>query len=144
MDNQKLAEQICRMNIENLRQISRLSQAALAQGEDAVLMSLYFWDRPVFAGEFIEKLGLTTGRIANILKKLEEKRYINRTADREDRRRVYVSLTESGRQHAERRYEAMFRVHRELLDRLGPEDAMELMRILGRLCGAGQEQRHGA
>ena len=144
MDNQELAERMYRMSVENLRQIARLSQAVLAQGEDAVLVCLYSWDHPVFAGEFIDRLGLTTGRIANILKKLEEKRYITRTADREDRRRVYVSLTDTGRRHAEKRRQAMVRACREALDALGPEDALARTRILGRLCAAPRTRQTGA
>ena len=144
MDNQKLAEQICRQHLEHMRQIAHLGQTILAQGEDAVVISLYILERPVFAGDFIEKLGLTTGRIANILKKLEEKKLITRTSDREDRRRVHVSLTEAGRRHAEDKYQAMIRVHRELLDRLGAEDTRELMRILNRLEGFAEDVKPSA
>ena len=134
MDNNALAERLCRMHIDHhLQQITQFNQTVFVQGEDAIVLSLYLMDHPAFAGEFCEKLGLTTGQIANILKKLEEKQYITRTADREDRRRVHVTLTDAGRQHAEKKYRAMVRVHRELLDRLGEKDGQELLRILARL-----------
>ena len=138
MDHQELAERLCRMHVEHMREISRLAQTAIAQGEDAVLISLYDIERPVFAGEFIEKLGLTTGRIANILKKLEEKGLVSRVSDREDRRRVRVSLTEAGRRHAEQKFQAMVRIERALLDQLGPADAEELARIIDRLAAASE------
>ena len=109
-----------------------------------MLISLYFLDHPVFAGEFIEKLGLTTGRIANILKKLEEKDLIVRTADKEDRRRVHVALTEAGRSRAGRKYADMVRVHQTLIERLGPEDTWELARILDRLAAFADRPQAGA
>ena len=132
MDYQAMAERVCRMNFAHMRDFYRLFQSVAAQGEDAILLCLYLANRPMFAGEFIGKLGLTTGRIANILKRLEAKALVARISDREDRRRVSVSLTEAGQRQAEQQYLQSVQKHRELLAYLGEADAQELIRILSR------------
>ena len=141
MDYQAMAERVCRMSFSHMRDLYRLCQSMAAQGEDAVILCLYLTNRPMFAGEFLEKLGLTTGRIANILKRLEEKSLVTRISDREDRRRVSVSLTEAGRQQAERQYLQSVQNHRELLAYLGEADAQELIRILSRALEFSGKQK---
>ena len=44
-------------------------------------------------------LSMQPGSISEILAKLEAKDYIRRTRDREDKRRVMISLTDSGREY---------------------------------------------
>jgi DNA-binding MarR family transcriptional regulator len=48
----------------------------------------------ISAGELAERAGLTSGSITAVIDRLEEKGYVRRVADPEDRRRVLLELTE--------------------------------------------------
>lgn len=109
-------------------------------GENGVLYRLYMNETTdageeagTLAGELARSMGLTSGRIANILKQLETKGYVVRSSGTSDRRRVYVELTEAGRTHIEEVYQGNLRDIERHLEKLGEEDAREYIRILGRL-----------
>jgi DNA-binding MarR family transcriptional regulator len=48
----------------------------------------------ISAGELAERAGLTSGSVTAVVDRLEEKGYVRRVADPEDRRRVLLELTE--------------------------------------------------
>jgi DNA-binding MarR family transcriptional regulator len=48
----------------------------------------------ISAGELAERAGMTSGSITAVVDRLEEKGYVRRVADPEDRRRVLLELTE--------------------------------------------------
>ena len=91
------------MHLEYMRVLDDIVERSATRGESGVLLYLYHVDRPMYPGELTEKLGLTTGRIANILKELERERLILRTPDVLDKRRVRVALTPEGEALARRR-----------------------------------------
>lgn len=49
---------------------------------------------PITAGELADRIGLTTGAVTGVLDRLEKAGLLIRERDREDRRRVYVRITE--------------------------------------------------
>ena len=102
------------------------------KGEAGVLLCLHQQGDSMLSGELMERMGLTTGRIANILKQMEQKGLIARCHDSGDRRRVYVSLTELGASCAEERLRQMNEAHVRILQNLGEEDAKELVRLMER------------
>ena len=103
-------------------------------GEDGVLYRLLIGDAEgTLAGDLARSMGLTSGRIANILKQLEAKGYVARSTGQSDRRQVNVQLTEEGRSHIRDAYDDNIRVIEENLRLLGEADANEYIRILGRI-----------
>lgn len=102
------------------------------RGETALLMTLFRAGTPLSPGELADESRVSSARVANILRALEEKGLVSRTHSAADRRRVEVALTEAGREDAEarraRRHEAVAAYLREL----GEQDARELVRIVGR------------
>ena len=112
--------------------LGALTEAVPFQGEDGVLLCLRRSDSPMLSGAIMAQTGLTTGRIANILKALERKGLIARTPDEEDRRRVHVALTGAGRDRAERLYERMLARLARTFSRLGETDTRELIRLTDR------------
>ena len=81
-------------------------------------------------------MGVSSARIAALLKHLEQKGWIRRCADELDERRVNVSLTEAGRELiSERRKEAIGRVAAALRS-LGEEDAHEYVRLQQKMLDA--------
>ena len=132
MEEVRLAEQLGQMNLEHLKELYRLGESLTVQGEEGVLFCLYHARRSMLPGEIMARMGLTTGRVANILRQLEGKGLILRMQDAGDRRRVHVSLTEQGEALANRRYLEFTRRHQALLSYLGDADAREMLRLMQR------------
>ena len=86
----------------------------------------------LLAGELGERTGLSTGRVSNILRQLEAKGLVSRLQDELDHRCVHVSLTKAGRAHAQQLESDAIKAHAALLERLGANDAAELVRIVRR------------
>jgi len=81
-------------------------------------------------GDLGRELGVTGPRITVILNDLEKRGQIQRTTAEEDRRSVVVTLTRDGRETVEQfNCRRRMRVTR-LVEKIGPEDARALLRIL--------------
>jgi len=132
MDYAALAEQAGRMQCEGLKELGRLAGLFAAQGESSVLLCLRRRNESMLSGELMERLGLTTGRVANLLRQMERKGLVLRRQDQSDRRRVYVVLTGLGEEAAEAQYRAVMGASRRLLEYLGEDDARELLRLMKR------------
>lgn len=100
------------------------------RGEYGVLRYLVYVQDHVSAGLLTEQLHVVPGRMTDILNSLENKGWIARNRDEEDRRRIKVSITEKGkiqarqmRAHIREEYQGMFQI-------LGKRDTEELIRLL--------------
>ena len=136
MDAMKLGEALWTMHLEHIRALDQIVEASNTRGESGMLLYLYHVGRPMYPGELTEKMGLTTGRIANILKVLEQTGMIMRTTDARDRRRVQVELTQEGESAARARHEDAMRCHAALMDQLDAEQARRLAEALRALSDA--------
>lgn len=86
-----------------------------------------------YATDIIKHFGLTPGRVANILKKLEQRQLIVRHEDTVDQRKFCILLTKKGVMYANELYSQMNDGHARILAALGQEDASEGLRILKRV-----------
>lgn len=102
-------------------------------GETGVLTLLFRRTGPMLAGDLARTLGLTTGRIASILKGLEGKGLVHRVSVPGDKRRVSVSLTPKGIQWAQNAYERLLMRVSRLLEQLGEADAQDLLRLIEKM-----------
>ena len=130
MDAMKLGETLWTMHLENMRVLEAIVERSRTRGESGVLLYLYHVGRPMFPGELTEKLGLTTGRIANILKVLERSGQVVRTPDPLDKRRVQVALTPKGESLARRQNADAVVFHARLMSRLNEAEASQCMDML--------------
>lgn len=73
-----------------------LQLESFLQGEQKVLSFIFNSEGDVLPGEIASSLGMTPARVAGVLGALEKKGYILRRTDEKDRRKVIVSITESG------------------------------------------------
>lgn len=80
-----------------------------------------------------EEFRISTARVANVLNSLERKGYVRRERSLEDRRRVYLHITEAGRALARREKEDALACIRGMLTDLGEADAAEYVRISKRI-----------
>lgn len=85
---------------------------------------------PVSAGELASRMGISSGRIANILSSLDRKKYIERRRSSRDRRQINVSLTQKGSDHIHHVYENAKNSHILLLQKMGEEDAEDFIRLM--------------
>ena len=130
----ELAQELFRLRTLEYEKGSDAKIAYASTGENGVLYRLYISETgEALAGDLARGMGLTSGRIANILKQLESKNYVVRSSGEKDRRKVYVALTGEGRAHIEEVYQGNLRDIETYLEKLGEEDAKEYIRILGRL-----------
>lgn len=136
MDYRKLAEELCSIHYEYIKHNAYANSENIWKGEIGVLVYLLKHGEDTQAGDLSEALSLTTGRIANILKSLEQKKYIDRRRSIHDKRNITVSLTDTGRTFATEKYEYALQEHICLLEQLGTEDAKEYIRLNQKLLNA--------
>lgn len=100
------------------------------RGEYGVLRYLYYIQDHVHAGTLTQQLHVVPGRMTDILNSLEAKGWIRRDKDEEDRRRVNVCITETGKAQAVGMREMIHKEYEGMYQILGKKDTEELIRLL--------------
>lgn len=111
----------------------RPSMRNASRGEMGILHELMCAQQGLTPTELAERSHLTSARVANVLRSLEEKGFIVREHSSVDRRRVTVRPTEAGRAHMERGRAEFESQASAFLAQLGEKDAQEALRILRRI-----------
>jgi len=109
------------------------------QGEAFVLYLISLRDGDVLPGEISHEMDVSSARIAAALNNLEKKGLIARRIDESDRRKILVSITETGRETAERQSRAVTKGVAGMLSILGERDAVDFVRITGRVTEIANE-----
>ena len=141
MDYFSLAEQMLsvRARLSHLPAGEAISDACGGEFFALASMLLLLDDAPGCPSGLRRSMGVSSARIAALLKHLEQKGWISRSADKHDERRVNVSLTDAGRELINRRRrEAIERVAAALRS-LGEEDAHEYVRLQQKMLDALSE-----
>lgn len=99
-------------------------------GERAVLFSLDKGSSPLSAGEIASTLSVSTARVAVVLKSLAKKSFVLVTADKTDKRKTLVSLTQEGKNFIESQKQKLVDRTSKLLEILGKKDAKNFVRIM--------------
>ena len=130
---EQLAEELIRTHMDLIRVPARRQMARLNRGEQSVLQYLLVHESPAHPGDLSRSLEVSTARVAALLGVMEGKGLIARSADPEDNRQVIVTLLPVGIQAIRTiRTQARDAVVR-MLEKLGPEDAEEYLRIQKRI-----------
>lgn len=126
---EELATELLRLNIGMLQEPAKQKISKMTRGEFFVLNYLMTHQNQAHPAEISRSMVVSTARIAALLSRLEEKQYISRASDPSDNRQVIVTLLPQGLALIQRiRNEVIAAVVR-MLERLGPEDAREYIRI---------------
>ncbi len=133
MDYEKLAREFFEMHFLRARQKIDLGKIISASGEEGVLLSVFHSKGKILVGDICRQLGLSPGRVTNIIKILEKRGYVAKEQGVQDRRRVYITLTEDGEKHIERKYREAVERHRLILERMGEHDAQEYFRLVKKI-----------
>jgi len=112
-----------------------LSEHGLAEGEWKVISSLRLKAPPYrrSAGQLARRSDLSTGAMTSRLDKLEERGFIRRLPDPEDRRGVLVELTKAGERVWEKALGAQASKESLIADALTKDEQRQLNALLRRL-----------
>lgn len=94
------------------------------------LVYLYTGKEPVSAGDISKQLGVSTARVAVILRKMQEKGDITKETDPKDARKVVIRITSKGREFIEQRKSMFFNDIRDMTEKIGKERFDEFLDIL--------------
>ena len=86
-----------------------------------------------------ELLCVSKSALSQILSILEDKGLIERTMTKSDRRVVYVSLTELGREKLKKSFENINRVVDRIFEKMGDEDTELLIRLMNKVSSIIRE-----
>ena len=118
------------MQIDDARELNRIAEVLQVRGEDGILLWLAKQHKGAYAIDIIKHFNLTPGRVANIMKKLEAKKFVTRKTASEDQRKALITLTPAGKKHAadvEKRNEA---AAQSVLDTIGEEKGTAFVNTL--------------
>ncbi|NLG83983.1 MAG: MarR family transcriptional regulator [Firmicutes bacterium] len=108
--------------------------AGLTPGEAHVLFCIGRAGGPEAPGirvsEISDSLKVTSPTITQFIKGLEERGFVERTADKEDRRAVRIKLTEKGAQAIEEAHKALLASFEGLVTHLGEEKSNLLAELM--------------
>ena len=133
-----LTQQLLINQLRYSKQLSQLTEFLNASGEYSILYLMYHEPDPHSAGEFAERLDLSPGRVANVLKALEKKDLIERKKDPSDGRRTMVILTQKGKEYICQTYTQAIDVYHSLIEEIGEHDTREFLRITKKLLEASR------
>ena len=98
-----------------------------------VLSYLYDNDTNVIPSELGKMMNVSTPRITTILNKLEAKNLIERKISPEDRRNVFITLSNEGRKMAAEKKAQQEKLIQTLVSRVDEQDIQAFIRVLDAL-----------
>lgn len=98
-------------------------------GLHAVLRYLYETQETVTAGKISEKMGISTARVAVLLKKMAAKGLIEKEKDASDGRIVVVRISESGKAYAKKIKDNIYAQLSVIIDKIGMDRMLEFAQI---------------
>lgn len=114
-------------NFSVFERITRVSR-----GEIFVLKILLLRDGTSTPTEISEAMRSTKGRVSAILNSLEKKGFVGREIDRDNRRNIIVTLTDSGRDHVMEELRECYRIVAHVFEELGEEDSKKFVELTER------------
>lgn len=134
----KLKNQLCFPLYAVSKEIVRLYKPSLDELDltyTQYITLMVLWEhQKMSVKELGEYLYLDSGTLTPVLKKLEQKGYVQRQRDKEDERVLVVTLTETGKTMREKAVKIPEKMGACV--NLEPEEAKELYRILYKILGS--------
>ena len=93
----------------------------------------------MLTGVVAARMHITSGTVTSLLDNLERKKYVVRSSDPDDRRRVLVDITATAQALLDEALPAIQQVARQLVDRIGPQRQQALLDILDEIRQAAAE-----
>ena len=83
-------------------------------------------DHPVTMTKFAGEMGITKQQLTKLVNDLEEQNYVRRSHNRENRRQVYIEITDEGLAHLERMLGEIVHEIMRSLENFSPEDRQQI------------------
>ena len=115
-------------NFSVFERITRVSR-----GEIFVLKILLFNNGTSTPTEISEAMKSTKGRISAILNSLEKKGFIGREIDKDNRRNIIVTLSDSGRDYVMKELLECYRIVAHVFEELGEKDSKKFVELTERV-----------
>lgn len=111
-------------------------------GEEAVLMQLSMKcsGTDVTPSDISESLNVSSARVAVSLNRLEDKGFITREIDLEDRRKIIIKLTKEGSTEASKIKEKHLGMFQNMLEKIGMDEANKLYESLSSVLNVVLEE----
>ena len=109
------------------------------RGTGFVLAYLRQAEGEVIAGDLARELGVSTARIAALLKKMEKNGLVERHHAKADARQTVVEITQAGTEYSDKIKEHILEKAELLLEKVGKEDLDEFIRISQKIKKALEE-----
>jgi DNA-binding MarR family transcriptional regulator len=109
--------------------------APLTEGQLNVL-DILLQHAPMKPSELLRYLATTPAAITTLLDRMERNELIERSRDNQDRRIVWVTVTEKGKSEAQRGTEIRSKLIGESLDRISSHNQQLLVYLLGKVANA--------
>jgi DNA-binding MarR family transcriptional regulator len=129
-DQDLVEEIIAKLNQLKMYRRSEDARQPGGRGTSFVLSYLYYNGNKVLPSELSRMMNVTTSRVTAILNDMEEKNLITRSISTEDRRHVYVMLSDQGKRIVEKKLAQQQENIKRLVERLEEEDVEAFLRIL--------------
>jgi DNA-binding MarR family transcriptional regulator len=110
------------------------------RGEHFVLHYISEYEGNVTPSDISNEMGITSARIAAALNGLEKKGLIIRSIDPQDRRRILIDITDSGKEQVRKHYDKVLSKTTSMLEHLGEEDAKNYIRIMRKIAEFKHEE----
>lgn len=116
---------------DNFNAFERITR--ISRGEIFVLKILLFKDGTSTPTEISEAMKSTKGRISAILNSLEKKGFIGREIDKDNRRNIIVTLTDSGREYVTNKLQECYKIVSHVFEELGEKDSRKFVELTERV-----------
>lgn len=133
MNAEDTVREINRIHLDHPQLLGRIAGSFTSGGEAGVMLWLSQQQGDIFAVDIINHFGLTPGRVANIVKRLEQRGYIVRETDADDLRKSRICMTGAGTSYADSVSKTMTENHLRMVHALGEEDSAHALRILRKI-----------
>lgn len=94
----------------------------------AMVIGILSHDGKMNIGELSKKLGLSLSTVSGIIDRLENQNMVERIRSQQDRRVVYVDLTEKHKKAAKERFSHMEKMFESIMSRATPEEFNDIIK----------------
>ena len=124
--------------------ISRMYNAEAAQYGGSIAIGHFLLnidsDEGAYASEIAPRLGMESTSLSRIIKALEEEKLIIRKADKEDKRKVKIILTQKGKENKELAKKVVRNFNIEIENKIGKSKIDEFLKTVNDIISLAEEK----
>ncbi len=124
--------------------ISRMYNAEAAQYGGSIAIGHFLLnidsDEGAYASEIAPRLGMESTSLSRIIKALEDEKLIIRKADKEDKRKVKIILTQKGKENKELAKKVVRNFNAEIENKIGKNKIDEFLKTVNDIISLAEEK----